>query len=100
MQAITIKYLGPTDTRGTRLKVQAMGMPARYYPYDHAERDGGRKKAAIDYIKRHDIGIYHNWHCGMVDSVTHVYVSTFTDNKATITHADYWAWGLIGGSHD
>ena len=39
MKAIQIKYMGPTNTKGARWKVWAMGNKAKYYDRDY-EFDG------------------------------------------------------------
>lgn len=36
MQAITTKYLGPTDTKGSRIKVSSY-CGSKTYSYDHSE---------------------------------------------------------------
>lgn len=36
MKAITIRYLGPTNTKGSRLKVSAPDLPARIVALDYA----------------------------------------------------------------
>lgn len=38
MQAVITKYIGPTDTRGARIKVDSW-YGSKTYPYDHASNE-------------------------------------------------------------
>lgn len=41
MQAIETRYLGPTNTRGARIKATSASGISRTVPYDHAENSEG-----------------------------------------------------------
>lgn len=53
MKAIQARYFGPTNTKGSRIKVWAEGLPAIYRPYDYAERDAGRFNYALEYARKY-----------------------------------------------
>lgn len=36
MKAIITKYFGPTNSKGSRIKAMAEGVPAIYMPYDYS----------------------------------------------------------------
>lgn len=45
-KAIITKYVGPTASKGARIKVTAEGVPTKFYPFDYDFQDGGQAKAA------------------------------------------------------
>ena len=51
MQSITLKYCGPSFTKGARWRAKA---PAgtRFYPVKDDQKDDGRADAVLDYCKR------------------------------------------------
>lgn len=60
MKAIQTKYLGPTNTRGARIKASAEGVPSRFYPYDYNwDASDGHRRAAIQFIGA--LGWGKNW---------------------------------------
>lgn len=46
MKAILVKYLGPTNTKGSRIKVSACGVKSIIYPFDYGS-DHQEHEAAI-----------------------------------------------------
>jgi len=46
MKAIVTKYLGPTNSRPSRIKASAEGVPSITVPYQHGDSDGGHHFAA------------------------------------------------------
>jgi hypothetical protein len=48
MYAITTTYCGPTNTRGSRIKVQSFGFKSKFYPIDYAEGIFGSRINAVD----------------------------------------------------
>lgn len=53
MKAITVKFLGPTDTKGSRLKAIDSDHNTVTIPYPHAEHSEGRyAQAAIALCKK------------------------------------------------
>lgn len=46
MKAIQVKYIGPTNTKGSRWKAWAEGVKPIYTPYSYSDRDGGAYHAA------------------------------------------------------
>jgi hypothetical protein len=72
MQAITTKYIGPTNFRGSRIKASCPAGSITL-PYDYAERDGGQSGAVVALIKKLGWQDYGTWYRG--DTATgHVYV--------------------------
>lgn len=53
MKAILVKYLPPTNVKGSRIKASAEGIPSITRPYDHAENDGGRRKVAEELANKY-----------------------------------------------
>lgn len=53
MKAILTKYLGPTNSRGSRIKASAEGVPSITVSFDYAERDGGRYLAACQLANKY-----------------------------------------------
>ena len=51
MQAIATRYLGPTNSRGSRIKASCSAGTITL-PYDYAERDGGHYAAAVALIRK------------------------------------------------
>lgn len=52
MKAILVKYCGPTNTRGSRWKVSAEGVPSRFYSLENVKPDDGRYDAAVVFACR------------------------------------------------
>lgn len=52
---ITAKYLGPTNTKGARVKVCSYQHGTRYYPYDHEQGFGSYERSILQYVVDHDI---------------------------------------------
>ena len=53
---ITAKYLGPTNTKGARIKVSAQGLKPRTYPWMHWNSQCMNYQEAIrDYIRSHEL---------------------------------------------
>lgn len=58
---ITAKYLGPTNTKGARVKVSAQGFKARTYPYLHwGSQSVNFTEAIRDYIGTNEIMVTGN----------------------------------------
>jgi len=72
MQAITTKYLGPTNTRGSRIKASCPAGSITV-PYDYGERYGGHRSAAIALMKKLGWDEYGTWYEGDTET-GHVYV--------------------------
>ena len=72
MQAITTKYIGPTNFRGSRIKASCEAGSITL-PYDYSENDGGHYGAAVALIKKLGWEDYGTWYRG--DTANgHVYV--------------------------
>lgn len=94
MKAITVKYFGATNSKGSRLRVQAEGCPTRFYSYEYSYNDGGRKQAAIKYIQERGWKIGSGLiHAGLPDGQTDVFVFIDSHEFYNITPAD--ALGLV-----
>jgi hypothetical protein len=52
---ITAKYLGPTNTKGKRIKVSSYEHGTKYYPYDHALGYASYEQSIRQYITDHNI---------------------------------------------
>lgn len=48
MKAIVVKYIGATNTRPSRLKATAEGVPSITRGYDYASDDHGKRRIAQD----------------------------------------------------
>lgn len=54
-KAIQTKYIGPTNTRGSRIRVKANGVASKLYDFSHADSiDQRHAKAAQAFITAHD----------------------------------------------
>jgi len=53
MKAIQVKYIGPTNTKGSRWKAWAEGVKPIYVPYSYSDRDGGAYHAAWVLCEKH-----------------------------------------------
>ena len=80
MKAIQTRYFGPTNTKPSRIKVWAEGVPAMFFSYDHAENDGGRFNAALALARK-----YH-WQGALVEGALpngdSVYCFTASESRA------------------
>lgn len=55
MKAITVKYMGPTNNRGSRLKVSDNDGHSMVVPYDHGMNDEERvARAALAFLAKMD----------------------------------------------
>jgi hypothetical protein len=72
MQAITTKYLGPTNFRGSRIKASCEAGSITL-PYDYNENDGGHYGAAVALIKKLGWEDHGRWYRGDT-STGNVYV--------------------------
>jgi hypothetical protein len=72
MQAITTKYIGPTNFRGSRIKASCPAGSITL-PYDYSENDGGHYLAAVALIKKLGWQEHGTWYRGDT-STGHVYV--------------------------
>jgi hypothetical protein len=52
MQSITTKYIGPTNTRGSRIKATTAGGSTLTIPYCHASGHGSHAMAAIQLARK------------------------------------------------
>jgi hypothetical protein len=52
MKAITAQYYGATNFKGARIRVQADGLPARWYAYAYESSDGGKVDCILDFAER------------------------------------------------
>ena len=55
MKAIMAKYYGPTNFKGSRIKVWADGCKPEWHSYRYESNDGGKADCIIEYA------IHHNW---------------------------------------
>lgn len=51
MKAIQVKYLGPTNYRGSRFKIMAEGVKPVTVSYNYSEDDHGIKRAVYQFCK-------------------------------------------------
>lgn len=66
MKAIQIKYLGPTNTRGSRWKAWVEYYGAHTVPYDHAlNSEANARLAAKGLIDKHGLG----WVIARIDTL-------------------------------
>lgn len=79
MKAIQTRYIAPTNTKGSRIKVWAEGLPAIYRAYDYGERDAGRFNYALEYAR------HYNWKGTLVEgglsNGDSVYCFTCSDSR-------------------
>jgi hypothetical protein len=66
MKAIQIKYLGPTDTMGSRWKAWVEYFGGHTVPYDHALNfEANARLAAQGLIDKHEL----NWRIARIDTL-------------------------------
>ena len=95
MQAITVRFVGPTDKRDARLRVKAQA-GVKYYPY-HDGRESYSDKcinAAQQYAA--GLGWYGEWHCGTLpggDDVVFVQVDgTYSEGFKVCNPSGHARW--------
>jgi hypothetical protein len=53
MKAIIVKYLPATNTKGSRLKAMAEGVPSIIRGFDHKYNDGGKAQIAQELCNKY-----------------------------------------------